>query len=130
MRLACESRKRSHRKTTTVFGDESSLVRERDLQQRPVELLRNSTQLNDSYVVALEREMGLDLPRLRACVLGDRYENAIVRSAAEPASLGIYGTPTFVIGRTAEGKLDGIRVVGAPSYEKFAAYLDRLLTGR
>jgi len=93
-------------------------------------LLRNSTQLNDNYVVALEREMGLDLPRLRTCVLGDRYEDAIARSAAEAASLGINGTPTFIIGRTSEGKLDGIRVVGAPSYEKFSAYLDRLLTGR
>jgi len=90
-------------------------------------LLRNSTELNDSYVVPLERELGLDLPQLRACVLGGRYEGAIARNAVEAESLGIHGTPTFIVGRTAEGKLDGIRVAGALHYEKFAAYLDRML---
>ena len=93
-------------------------------------LLRNSTQLNDSYVVGLEREMGLDVPRLSACVVAARYESAIARNAAEAASLGIHGTPAFVIGRTSEGELDGMRIVGALPFEKFAAYLDRLLMGR
>lgn len=93
-------------------------------------LLRSSTQLNDSDVIELEREMGLDVPRLSACVVGARYESAIARNAAEAASLGIHGTPAFVIGRSSEGELDGIRIVGAQSYEKFAAYLDRLLRGR
>ena len=93
-------------------------------------LLRNDTQLNDSYVIELEREMGLDVRRLTACVAGARYESAIARNAAEADSLGIRATPAFVIGRTAEGELDGVRVIGALSYEKFTAYLDRLLLGR
>ena len=93
-------------------------------------LLRNSTQLNDTYVIELAREMGLDVLRLRACAMEDRYEGAIARNAAEAAALGIHGTPTFVIGRAAEGELDGVRVAGALPYEQFAAYLDQLLPGR
>jgi protein-disulfide isomerase len=93
-------------------------------------LLRNSTQLNDTYVIELAREMGLDVLRLRACAMGDRYEGAIARNAAEAAALGIHGTPTFVIGRTAEGELDGVRVAGALPYEQFAAYLYQLLPER
>jgi protein-disulfide isomerase len=93
-------------------------------------LLRSSTQLNDTYVTELAGEMGLDVPRLRACAMGNRYEGAIARNAAEAAALGIHGTPTFVIGRTAGGELDGLRVAGAVPYEEFAAYLDQLLRGR
>jgi len=93
-------------------------------------LLRNSTQLNDTYVIQLAREIGLDVQRLRACAIEDRYEGAITRNAAEAASLGINATPTFVIGGSADGKLDGVRVAGALSYEQFAAYLDQLLAGR
>jgi len=93
-------------------------------------LLRSSTQLNDAYVSDLAVEMGLDVPRLRSCAMENRYEGAIARNAAEAAALGIHGTPTFVIGRTAEGELDGVRVAGAVPYEEFAEYLDQLLRGR
>lgn len=89
-----------------------------------------STQLTDTDVFGLAREMGLDLGQLRACSMGDRYEGAIARNAAEAASLGIHATPTFVIGRTARGELNGVRVAGALTYEQFAAYLDRLLSAR
>jgi len=88
------------------------------------------TQLNDTDVFGLAREMGLAVPRLRTCSTGDRYEDAIARNAAEAASLGIRATPTFVIGRTAGSELNGARVSGDLTYEQLAGYLDRLLLGR
>src|SRR5262249_39839472 len=93
-------------------------------------LLKDSTQINDTYVSELAREMGLHVPRLRDCATDNRYEGGIARNAGEAAALGIRGTPTFVIGRTAGGELDGVRVAGAVPYEEFAAYLDQLLQGR
>jgi|SRR5579863_1850045 len=93
-------------------------------------LLASDTQLTEDSVLRLAQTMGLDVARLRDCAMKDKYEPAIAGNAAQAASIGVHGTPTFIIGRTAHGELEGVRIAGALPYEEFAAYFDKLLAGR
>ena len=93
-------------------------------------LLGSDTKLTDDSVLRLAQGMGLDVARLRDCAMKDKYEPAIARNAAQAASIGVHGTPTFIIGRTAHGELEGVRIAGALPYGEFAAYFNQLLAGR
>jgi predicted DsbA family dithiol-disulfide isomerase len=92
-------------------------------------LLASGTKLSGDGMLQRAQALGLDMPRFRDCVTHNKYESAIARNAAESASLGVRGTPTFIIGRSVHGELDGVRVAGALPYEEFAAYLDEALAG-
>jgi protein-disulfide isomerase len=94
-------------------------------------LLASDTKLTDAAMMRRAQALGLDLRRFRDCVRENKYEPAIARNAAQAASLGVHGTPSFIIGRAAvDGELAGVRVAGALPYEDFVAYLDQLLAGR
>jgi protein-disulfide isomerase len=93
-------------------------------------LLASDTKLDDASVSRRAQAMGLDVSRFRACVTGNKYEQAIARNAAEAAALGVRGTPTFIIGTTAHGELEGALLAGALPYEDLAAFLNELLAGR
>jgi protein-disulfide isomerase len=86
--------------------------------------------LEDAALLAKAEALGLDVPRFKDCVLSDKYEAAIARNSAQADTLGVNGTPTFIIGRVNHGQLEGLRIAGAVPYRDFAAYLDRLLAGR
>jgi protein-disulfide isomerase len=73
--------------------------------------------------------VGLDLVRLHACVASGKYSFAIARNGSEADALGLNGTPSFVIGRVANGVLTGERVAGALPYSQFDAGLKELLAG-
>lgn len=89
--------------------------------------LLSNMSLDDRSVLGRADELGLDVSSLRSCVTDHKYEAAIARNAAQAASLGVTGTPTFIIGRTTHGDLTGVRVSGTLSYDAFAAYLNSLL---
>jgi protein-disulfide isomerase len=93
-------------------------------------LLASDTKLTDDAMMRRAQALGLDLRRFRDCVRENKYEPAIARNAAQAASLGVHGTPSFIIGRAVDGELEGVRVAGALPYEDFVAYLDQLLAGR
>mgnify|MGYP003694416835 CR=1 FL=1 len=43
---------------------------------------------------------------------------------------GVNGTPSFVLGRVVDGKLTGVRMVGAMPYEQFDAKIQEMLAAR
>ena len=71
--------------------------------------------------------LGLDLPRFQACVAQHRYAKDILRNAALANSLGLEGTPAFVIGRVHDGELSGVSGMGAQPYENFAQQIEEEL---
>jgi protein-disulfide isomerase len=73
------------------------------------------------------KALGLDTERLQACIKANRYESAIARNIAAADALNIHGTPAFVIGRMANGGLEGQLVEGAQPYDEFNAALKQLL---
>ena len=93
-------------------------------------LLGRKTKLDEASLLAQAQALGLDAPRFRACLTSNKYEAEIERNAAQASALGVRGTPTFIIGRSSRGELDGVRIAGAVPYADFAAYLDQLLASR
>jgi protein-disulfide isomerase len=71
--------------------------------------------------------LALDLPRFQACVAQHRYAKDILRNAALANSLGLEGTPAFVIGRVHDGELSGVSGMGAQPYENFAQQIEEEL---
>jgi predicted DsbA family dithiol-disulfide isomerase len=71
--------------------------------------------------------MGLDMPKFQSCVDGGKYVAAIRADIAEASSVGILGTPSFVLGKTAAAGFEGVKLVGAQPYEVFEkAILEQL----
>ena len=53
------------------------------------------------------------------CLNDKRYTAAIQKDVADAGTLGISGTPSFVVGRTAKDQINGVRIVGAVPYSAF-----------
>ena len=73
------------------------------------------------------QRLGLDLPRLEACMKAQRYAQLIEAHVREADAAGIDGTPGFVVGRAANGELQGIRFEGTVPYERLDGLLKELL---
>lgn len=71
--------------------------------------------------------MGLDASRIDACVADGRYTAKVKASVAEARRLGFNGTPTFVLGATTPGALEGEKMVGIQPYESLKRRLDEQL---
>jgi len=57
--------------------------------------------------------LGMDGAKLGACLDSGKYESAIDAEQAAGTSIGVDGTPTFMIGKIVNGQLTGKTVVGA-----------------
>ena len=73
--------------------------------------------------------LGLDMARFGECVARRKYAGVIAAHAHQADAAGIDGTPGFIVGRAANGVLDGLRVEGAVPYEDFSGLLKELLSG-
>jgi protein-disulfide isomerase len=90
-------------------------------------LIVNANKLGPEQVVGYARDQKLDLPRFETCLKSGRHRAAIEADMAEGRNAGVSGTPSFVIGRVANDRLEGVRIVGALPYMAFAARLDQML---
>lgn len=76
------------------------------------------------------RALGLDAVTLNTCIQSRRYVAAIERIGRDARRMGMYGTPSFLIGElSADGNvLRGTKILtGGESYEELKAVLDELL---
>lgn len=64
-------------------------------------------------------KLKLDVKAFRACVESDKYREEITRDMKTAASIGLNGTPAFVIGKTTPDGVEGEVVVGALPYPVF-----------
>lgn len=71
--------------------------------------------------------LGVDAARYDACVKNPATLAAVKADQDEAATAGVSGTPSFVVGRVANGAVDGTVISGAQPYAAFAARLDALL---
>jgi protein-disulfide isomerase len=90
-------------------------------------LLTGDDPLADGGIDRRATQLGLDLERLHACTKASRYESAIARNMAAADALHVNGTPAFVLGRIANGGLEGQLVSGAQPYVEFDAAFRQLL---
>jgi protein-disulfide isomerase len=90
----------------------------------------NATTLGAPTYARLAAELGLDTEQFSACVAADRHGDAIDRDITEATKVGVTGTPSFVLGPTTPGSVEGLRIVGAQPFPVFEARIKALLGAR
>jgi protein-disulfide isomerase len=96
-------------------------------EMRHAILINNARLAGDSFA-GFAQDLKLNGPAFSACAAdATKFRAEIQKDTADAGSIGITGTPTFVIGRTIATGLDGIRFVGAQPYAVFDAKFKELL---
>ena len=90
-------------------------------------MIVNADKLQPEKLVGYAKDVGLDVARFSTCVLGDKYKADVEKSYAEGLAAGVSGTPSFVLGRLDQGKLEGVRMVGAMPYDAFESKINEML---
>jgi protein-disulfide isomerase len=90
-------------------------------------MIVNASQLQADKLGGYAQSASLDVPKFQACVDSDKFKAAIDKDIAEGSAAGINGTPSFVLGRIENGKLQGVRMVGAMPYAQFEAKIQDML---
>ena len=90
-------------------------------------MIVNASQLQPDKLGGYAQSVSMDVPKFQACVDSDKFRAAIDKDIAEGTAAGINGTPSFVIGRIENGKLQGVRMVGAAPYAQFESKIQEML---
>lgn len=84
--------------------------------------------LTNDAILSAAMQVGVDGPSFRACLESERHRADIQQDIADANAIGITGTPGFVIGRSSNGVVEGIKIVGAQSYETFETKINQQLS--
>lgn len=87
-------------------------------QMRDMIIAPNADLTQDALIKYAEK-LNLDVPAFRSCLTDKKYASAIQKDVADAGTVGISGTPSFVIGKTGKDQIDGVRIVGAVPYSVF-----------
>jgi protein-disulfide isomerase len=82
---------------------------------------------NDDVISKSVEVLSLDKDAFQSCLTSEKYKAAVQKDASDATVLQIDGTPTFVLAKSSNDKLDGIRIVGAQPYVAFQAAIESLL---
>jgi protein-disulfide isomerase len=79
-------------------------------------------------VYALAKEVGVNEGEFDECYTSKTYQSEIDADKEEGTSVGVQGTPGFVVGRIGEdGTVEGELVAGAYPYDTFVETIEALL---
>lgn len=84
----------------------------------------NSGAFTYDKLVAIARQVGLDVPKFEATLSANTYLAAIQQEADGARAAGVSSTPTFFIGGASGGET---KIVGARPYAQFQAAIERAL---
>jgi len=82
-------------------------------------MFSNASKLSRETIEVQAEEIGLDMEVFRGCLDGKQHKQSVDADAAEAKSLGITGTPGFLV--------NGRVLTGAQPYEKFVEVIDQEL---
>jgi protein-disulfide isomerase len=95
------------------------------------DLFAHQTALLEKNITERAQTLGLDSAKLAECLASARYTDLLLKRVSEAQSMGINGTPTFLLG-TVEPNGNVVNasrgIVGAAPFESFNAILDALLS--
>lgn len=86
-------------------------------------LVANGDKLDAKQLPDYAKQVGLDVAKFSACLDSGKHAEKVKTSAALAGTLGISGTPSFVVGRSRGDMADGVKIVGA---QPFAAFDQKL----
>jgi protein-disulfide isomerase len=90
-------------------------------------MIVNANQLGGQNISKYASDIKLEMSGFQTCLDSGRYTKEVDRDLEEGAQAGVSGTPSFVVGRLVNGRLEGVRMVGAMPYQNFASTLDEAL---
>ena len=79
----------------------------------------NRSPLNDETLISLAAGVGLDVAAFTECLQSNRYTNQISEESLAVQSLGVRGTPGFVV--------NGVYIAGAQPFEVFQQVIEEQL---
>ena len=86
-------------------------------------LVANTNKLEAKLLPEYAKQVGMDMDKFSACLESGRHAEKIKANIALAGSIGISGTPSFVVGKSKGDIADGIKLVGA---QPFAAFDQKL----
>jgi protein-disulfide isomerase len=90
-------------------------------------LMRNANLLSSDYINRTAADLKLDTKAFASCIASTKFDAEIQAEMQEGTRIGVTGTPTFVIGKTAATVVEGPMIVGALPYGAFDARLKDVL---
>jgi protein-disulfide isomerase len=93
-------------------------------------LMANANLLSPDYIMKTAGDLKLDLKAFAACTSSNKFDAEIQAEQVEGAKIGVGGTPTFIIGRSAGTTVEGPMIAGAMPYSVFDAKLKDLIAGK
>jgi protein-disulfide isomerase len=90
-------------------------------------LFNQRGRLGREAILGAVTELGLNAPRFSACLDSEAHDARIQQDLSRGRAIGISGTPTFLLGRTAGKTLHGQVIVGAQPFEVFDDLIRSLL---
>src|SRR6266404_1999284 len=103
------------------------LVEYTDLQCPFCQQFDNAEALKADNLASYAGTVKLDVPKFKSCLESDKFKAQIDQDVAEGGVAGVQGTPSFVIGRLENDKLQGVRMVGAMPYAQFDDKIQEML---
>jgi protein-disulfide isomerase len=91
-------------------------------------MLDTATDLGPDALLKYGEKTGLDMPAFSACLKDKKFTEEIKKDTVDANTLGISGTPSFVIGKTDKKEIAGVRIVGAVPYAVFESSIKDALT--
>jgi protein-disulfide isomerase len=94
-------------------------------------LFHNQTALTPEQLPAYAKDLGLSEGPFQQCLDTARFAADIKKDIADAGTVGVSGTPTFLIGvvQPGDGRVKVVKkLVGAKPYAEFKAAFDSLLT--
>jgi protein-disulfide isomerase len=91
-------------------------------------LFANSTQLTAANFMKAAEELKLDMGAFRSCLDGKTFAGQVAKDAQDAATVGITGTPSFILGKQTGDKVTGKIIVGAMPFAAFDAEIKKMLS--
>lgn len=92
-------------------------------------MVANSADLTNDSLLKYGETINLNMTEFRSCISDKKYVDAVKKDMADAGTLGISGTPSFVIGKTDKNQISGVRIVGALPYSVFETAIKNQLSG-
>jgi len=94
-------------------------------------LFKNQRALMVENLKGFARDLGLKVEDFNGCLDQGKYANTVSEHLAAGSAVGVTGTPSFFIGKTAaDGTIEATSIRGAQPITAFRQVIDRLLEGQ
>ncbi|HEV3241343.1 MAG TPA: DsbA family protein [Casimicrobiaceae bacterium] len=90
-------------------------------------MIANAASLSADNLATYAASTNMSVPKFKSCLEADKFKAQIDQDIAEGSIAGVQGTPSFVVGRIEDDKLEGVRIVGSLPYASFDAKIQEML---